>query len=73
MPVDSSLFMKVQNGKITIVLVYMDDLIITRDDKEKINQTRGNLSIYFQMKELRDLKHFPRLKIQRTKDGLFLC
>ena len=32
-PADSSLFVKASEGKITIVLVYVDDLIITSDDE----------------------------------------
>ena len=65
--------MKVRDNKLTIVLVYVDDLIITGDGKEKINQIKSNISIYFQMKEFRKLKDFLGLEIQRTKDGLFLC
>ena len=66
-----SLFMKVQNGKITIVLVYVDDLINIEDNEEEIGQIRNNLFVCFQMKGLRELKHFLGLEIQRTKDRLF--
>ena len=34
--IDLSLFTKAHNDKITTILVYMDDLIITRDDEEEI-------------------------------------
>ena len=50
-----------------MLLVYVDDLIITRDD------ARENLSVRFQMKELGELKHFLGLEVDRTKEGLFLC
>ena len=72
-PVDSSLFIKVRNDKIITLLVYVDDLIITEDDEVEISQIRSNLSICFQMKELGELKHFLGLKIERTKEGPFLC
>ena len=72
-PTDSSLFTKVRNDKITIVLVYIDDLIIIRDDEAKLDQIKGNLSIHFQMKELGELRHFLGLEVERTKEGLFLC
>ena len=62
-PTDSSLFIKVRNDKITIVVVYMDDLIIIKDDEVEIGQIRGKLSACFQMKELRELKHFLWLEI----------
>ena len=48
----SSLFIKANNGKLAVVLVYVDDLIITGDCEEEILQTRENLLVRFQMKEL---------------------
>jgi hypothetical protein len=46
-PVNSILFVKVNEGKIAIVLFYVDDLIIISDDELKIIQTKENLSIHF--------------------------
>lgn len=54
------------------MLVYVDDLIITRDCKEKILQTKENLSVRFQMKELGQVKHFLDLEVDRTEEGIFL-
>ncbi|KAJ4715914.1 Retrovirus-related Pol polyprotein from transposon TNT 1-94 [Melia azedarach] len=70
---DSSLFVKKQDGRLAIVLVYVDDLIITGDNEGEIRQTRRNLSVRFQMKELGELKHFLGLEVERTDEGLFLC
>ena len=70
---NSSLFVKVCDEKLAIMLVYMDDLIITRSDVEEIYQLKGNLSIHFQMKKLKELKHFLGLKVDHTKERLFLC
>ncbi|KAL5573132.1 hypothetical protein UlMin_022729 [Ulmus minor] len=72
-PADSSLFVKANEGKIAIVLVYVNDLIITDDDEVEILQTKENLSVRFQMKELGQLKHFLGLKVDRTQEGIFLC
>jgi hypothetical protein len=41
--VDSSLFIKHNFNDITIVLVYVDDLIITEDNKMKIKLIKENL------------------------------
>ncbi|KAE8704478.1 hypothetical protein F3Y22_tig00110450pilonHSYRG00264 [Hibiscus syriacus] len=72
-PADSSLFVKANEGKLSIVLVYVDDLIITGDDEAEILQTKENLSVRFQMKELGQLKHFLGLEVDRTHEGIFLC
>ncbi|KAM1630317.1 hypothetical protein ACFX2K_018465 [Malus domestica] len=72
-PADSSLFVKANEGKLAIVLVYVDDLIITGDDEAEILRTNENLSVRFQMKELGQLKHFLGLEIDRTQEGIFLC
>jgi hypothetical protein len=71
-PSDSSLFVKSKEGRLAIVLVYVDDLIITGNNTEEIQRIRENLSIRFQMKELGELKHFLGLEVERTKDGIFL-
>ncbi|XP_062114249.1 uncharacterized mitochondrial protein AtMg00810-like [Humulus lupulus] len=70
---DSSLFVKVRDAKITVFLVYVDNFIITGDDEAEIRQTKENLSVRFQMKELGELKHFLGLEVDRTEEGLFLC
>jgi Reverse transcriptase (RNA-dependent DNA polymerase) len=51
---DSSIFIKDIEGKLTIVLMYVDDLILTRDFIEEIQHTKENLSV------LDELKHFSR-------------
>ncbi|KAE8663053.1 hypothetical protein F3Y22_tig00113123pilonHSYRG00166 [Hibiscus syriacus] len=72
-PADSNLFVKANEGKLAIVLVYVDDLIITGDDEAEILQTKENLSVRFQMNELGQLKHFLGLEVDRTHEGIFLC
>ncbi|KAJ8627709.1 hypothetical protein MRB53_021016 [Persea americana] len=69
---DSSLFVKAKEKKLAIVLVYVDDLIITGDCEEEILQTKENLSVRFQMKELGQLKHFLGLEVDCTQEGIFL-
>ncbi|CAN1849719.1 Retrovirus-related Pol polyprotein from transposon TNT 1-94 [Linum perenne] len=72
-PSDSSLFVKNQEGRIAVVLVYVDDLIITGDDEVEVTQIKANLSVRFKMKELGELRHFLGLEVEKTKEGLFLC
>ena len=43
--VDSSLLIKVHGVKMAIVLVYVDDLIITSDDEAEVRQTKESCSL----------------------------
>jgi len=67
------LLVKKYGNKLALILVYVDDLIITGDDGTEICRTRENLSVRFQMKELGELRHFLRLEVSKRKEGLFLC
>ncbi|KAL0402265.1 UNVERIFIED_CONTAM: Retrovirus-related Pol polyprotein from transposon RE1 [Sesamum latifolium] len=69
---DSSLFIKAKERKLAVVLVYVDDLIITGDYEEEVLQTKENLSVRFQMKELGHLKHFLGLEVDLCETGMFL-
>lgn len=39
-PVDSSLFIKTRNGQLSIILIYIDDLIVIGDDLEELTRMR---------------------------------
>ena len=67
------MFIKKRGGKLTKVLVYVDDLIITGDDEAEMQRTRENFSVWLQMKELGQLKHFLGLEVDQREDGIFLC
>ncbi|KAJ0431334.1 putative RNA-directed DNA polymerase [Helianthus annuus] len=69
---DSSLFVKKVNDKIVVVLVYVDDLIITGDVEEEINQLKANLCVRFKMKDLGRLSHFLGLELTYVGDSLLL-
>ena len=61
-----------KKSRLVIVLVYVDDLIITGDFSEEIQRIRENISVRFKMKKLGELKYFLELEVERTKKGLFL-
>ena len=42
-------------GKIVIIIVYVDDIILTRDHKEKIGKTQEFLTQEFEIKDLGNL------------------
>lgn len=69
---DSSLFVKKQGTLHMIVLLYVDDMIITGNNEQEVAKLRAELSIRFEMKDLGELSHFLGLEVKYVKDGIFL-
>ena len=64
---DYTLFLKHQVGKITALIVYVDDMIITGDDVEEISRLQEQLSTEFEMKNLGGLKYFLGIEVARSR------
>ena len=69
---DHTLFLKKRGDKITCLIIYVDDMIITPDDKEEIENLKRSLFQEFEMKDLGAMKYFLGIKILRSKYGIFL-
>jgi hypothetical protein len=69
---DHTLFLKHRQSKVTALIVYVDDMIITGDDAEEISRLQEQLSTEFEMKNLEGLKYFLGIEVARSKDGIFL-
>ena len=67
-----TLFFKKRNGKITCLIIYVDDMIITGDDEKEIVEPRKNLFNEFEMKDLGLLKYFLGIEVLRSKKGIFI-
>jgi len=50
---DYSLFLKYNNDKLIVILVYVDDLVLTGDDTEEINTITTSLHHHFKIKKFR--------------------
>ncbi|XP_048615613.1 uncharacterized mitochondrial protein AtMg00810-like [Brassica napus] len=57
---------------IVVILVYVDDIIITGSNKEGIISTKTFLKNAFDIKDLGELKYFLGIEICRSKEELFL-
>uniref|UniRef100_A0A2N9I8W4 Integrase catalytic domain-containing protein n=1 Tax=Fagus sylvatica TaxID=28930 RepID=A0A2N9I8W4_FAGSY len=69
---DSALFLR-RTGKGTILLLlYVDDMIITGDDLSGIQELKAFLSQNFEMKDLGHLSYFLGLEITSSDDGFYL-
>ncbi|RVW74747.1 Retrovirus-related Pol polyprotein from transposon RE1 [Vitis vinifera] len=69
---DHTLFLKKQHGKITTLIVYVDDMVVTRNDPEERKALQNYLSREFEMKDLGPLKYFLGIEVSRSSEGIFL-
>uniref|UniRef100_A0A3Q7GWR4 Reverse transcriptase Ty1/copia-type domain-containing protein n=1 Tax=Solanum lycopersicum TaxID=4081 RepID=A0A3Q7GWR4_SOLLC len=70
---DHSLFILRRRGKQVMILVYVDDLLITGDDEGLIQETKDVLHKAFKIKDLGSLKYFLGIEVCRSKKGILLC
>ncbi|XP_024006661.1 uncharacterized protein LOC112083345, partial [Eutrema salsugineum] len=55
-----------------MLIGYVDDLIISGNDKVGIQETKDYLHSVFDIKDLGELKYFLGIEVCRSKEGLFL-
>ncbi|KAG6495140.1 hypothetical protein ZIOFF_042931 [Zingiber officinale] len=57
----------------TILLVYVDDMIVTGDDEVEIQALKSKLTSEFEIKDLGSLKYFLGIEVARSKEGIYVC
>lgn len=60
------------NRKKAILIVYVDDIIITGDDSDEISKLKRLLALEFEIKDLGPLKYFLGMEVARSKDGIVI-
>ena len=71
-PYDTALFVQRSSAGITLILLYVDDMIITGDDSTGIRSLQHFLSQHFEMKDLGTLSYFLGLEVTSSSDGYYL-
>ena len=69
---DHTLFLKKQHGKITALIVYVDDMVVIGNDPDERKALQSYLSSEFEMKDLGHLKYFLGIKCLNLIKG-FSC
>ncbi|KAL5575115.1 hypothetical protein UlMin_016814 [Ulmus minor] len=69
---DHTLFLKKQQGKITALIVYVDDMVVTGNDPEERKELQTHLSREFEMKDLGPLKYFLGIEVSRSREGIVI-
>nr|CAD1824840.1 unnamed protein product [Ananas comosus var. bracteatus] len=70
--VDHTMFIKKYMSKITILIVYVDDIVITENDPQKMSKLKCYLAKEFEIKDLGKLRYFLRIEVARSEKGIFI-
>ncbi|KAI5321949.1 hypothetical protein L3X38_031021 [Prunus dulcis] len=69
---DYSLFTRYHDNSFTIILIYVDDIVITGNDPKAIQSLKDFLHARFRIKDLGNLKYFLGIEVARSKKGIFI-
>lgn len=69
---DHSLFFRRSSAGITLMLVYVDDILISGDDALRSRQLQQCCWSHFKMKDLGPMTYFLGLEVARSTHGIFL-
>ncbi|KAG8501038.1 hypothetical protein CXB51_003111 [Gossypium anomalum] len=68
---DHTMFYKhSKKGKCCILIVYVDDIILTGDDSSEIVRLKEFLGTEFELKDLGNLKYFLGMEVARSQTGI---
>ena len=69
---DSDLYIKIDNDKLLILVVYVDDIIFGSNEEAMSQNFALVMQKQFEMSFLGELTYFLGLHVQQNKDGIFL-
>ena len=59
-------------GKIAVLIVYVDDIVLSGDDTDEIVQLKKKMRFEFEIKDLGNLNYFLGMEVARSKEGIFV-
>ena len=69
---DHTLFFKRDGDDITLLIIYIDDMIVTSSSPKEVEKLQSHLAKEFEMKDLGTLKYFLGIEVSRSTNELFL-
>ena len=58
------------NKRVTILVVYVDDIILIGDDFNEMEEIKRLMAMAFEVKDLRTMKYFLGMEVARSKKGI---
>jgi len=69
---DHSVVWRIQHKKRILLVIYVDDIVIIRDDTKGIDSLKKYLQKHFQTKDLGSLEYFLGVEVARSKTSILL-
>ena len=69
---DPCVFIRTSKGRLAIIAVYVDDLILIAETSTRIQEMKSNLSDTFKMKDMGQLEYCLGVNFQQTEDGILM-
>ncbi|KAH9716025.1 protein kinase domain-containing protein [Citrus sinensis] len=61
---------KVYGGKMAVLIVYVDDIILTGSDDDEMSRLKKHLASEFEIKDLGPLRYFLGMEVARSRMGI---
>jgi Reverse transcriptase (RNA-dependent DNA polymerase) len=65
-----TMFIRRKEEKICILVVYVDDIVLTYKDPTETKMIKASLATEFEMKDIGELRYFLGIKVARFKRGV---
>ncbi|XP_019058277.1 PREDICTED: uncharacterized protein LOC109116755 [Tarenaya hassleriana] len=70
---DTSVFVRRVGSSLVVVLIYVDDILLSGNDSTLIDSTKVTLQSKFEIKDLGPPQYFLGIEISRSSTGIHLC
>lgn len=70
---ESTLYVKKVGSNVTIISLYMDDLLVTENNIALIKEFKKEMMKVFEMTDLGEMTYFLGMEIEQTQNGVFVC
>ena len=63
-------FKQSNDGRMTILIVYVNDIILTRDNTGEVERLKKVLATEFEVKDLGQMQYFLGIEVTKSKKGI---
>lgn len=66
------IFMKRNGAKVAMLIVYVDDIVVTKNDEKRIIALKAYLGKEIEINDLGELRYFLGNEVERSKNGIVI-